>query len=416
MYQIDTPLALSQCLNAFLTAFNSSPAETFHETSLQQSQSGEDALITDITGGEYPISSDLYRRYSGILRRAVDAVPMDDTDLQAQWHANVSRIAAYKAFHATQDIRSAVREDGDIERGRAKLHAYNRYQAAEYNTAVARARTGKQWLHFSEKDNLRLFPCIKWLPSRSADPRELHQDFYFKVWPKDDTFWLHNQPGTLWNCKCDWEQTDEEPTDGNPTKTVAAPGLGGNPATTGEIFSTTPPEKPTDPDLRHPYIKRAGRNRKEREAIEELCQRANQDLTIDDNKPKLTDKTTQCTVLGTKYDVLFEPVGIDHYAQDCFGNKKMFWIKNQILPNIDSYINNATCIARKVSDATHNTRKKTKKLKEKTDYFYYFPIRLPNGENAVLHLGRYNNKKIGKEGKMYLYSITKKIPENAEML
>lgn len=222
-----------ECLNRFTTAVK----DSFKTLS----KNDEDALITDIAGGEYPISSDLYRRYSDNLRKAVDAVPMDDTDLQAQWHANVSRFAAYKAFHATQGIRSAVREDGDIERGRAKLHAYNRYQAAEYNTTVTRARTGKQWLHFNEPDNLRLFPNMQWIPSRSADPREEHMPFYNRIWPKDDPFWQHNQPGTLWNCKCDWQQTDEPPTAGNPANTIAAPGLTGNPAATGEIFSDTAP-------------------------------------------------------------------------------------------------------------------------------------------------------------------------------
>lgn len=124
---------------------------------------------------------------------------------------------------------------------KAILHKYNRYQAAEYNTAVARARTGKQWQQFEEEDNRRLFPCIKWLPSRSATPREEHMPFYNRVWTKDDPFWLSNQPGTLWNCKCDWEQTDEDPTDGNPTSRIVKPGLDENPATSGQIFTDTAP-------------------------------------------------------------------------------------------------------------------------------------------------------------------------------
>lgn len=172
----------------------------------------------------------------------MDAVPIDDEDLSAQWHANVSRFAAYKAYHATNEIRQkAKEEDGDLALPKAILHKYNRYQAAEYNTAVARARTGKQWQQFEEEDNRRLFPCIKWLPSRSATPREEHMPFYNRVWPKDDPFWLSNQPGTLWNCKCDWEQTDEDPTDGNPTNRIVKPGLDENPTTSGQIFTDTAP-------------------------------------------------------------------------------------------------------------------------------------------------------------------------------
>lgn len=124
---------------------------------------------------------------------------------------------------------------------RAIFHKYNRYQAAEYNTAVARARTGKQWQQFDNPENRRLFPCIKWLPSRSATPREEHMPFYNRIWPKDDPFWSYNQPGTLWNCKCDWEQTDEDPTDGNPSAKIVKPGLDQNPATSGQIFTDTAP-------------------------------------------------------------------------------------------------------------------------------------------------------------------------------
>ena len=92
----------------------------------------------------------------------------------------------------------------------------------------------------------------------------------------------------------------------------------------------------------------------------------------------------------------------------------MFWVKNEILSNIGDYISKAQCTAKKESDTTHNTNKKTLRLKKQTDYFYYFPIMLPNGKSAVLHLGRYNANKVGKEGKMYLYSITKNMPDNTE--
>ena len=196
-------------------------------------------LVAVLNGGK-PISEELYQRYADNFRHAVDAVPMSDEDLAAQWRANVSRFAAYKAFHATNELRiTAEEEGGDLHMLQAVLHKYNRYQAVEYNTAVSRARTGKQWQEFDDKDNRRLFPCIKWLPSRSATPREEHMPFYNRIWSKDDPFWNTNQPGTLWNCKCDWEQTDEEPTENNPTSNITKPGLDRNPATSGQIFTDT---------------------------------------------------------------------------------------------------------------------------------------------------------------------------------
>lgn len=120
---------------------------------------------------------------------------------------------------------------------KAVLNTFNRYQAAEYNTATARARTAKQWTDFNaDPVSNELYPNLKWLPSRSANPREEHIPFYNLVLPKTDPFWLQNQPGNLWNCKCDWEETDEPATSSRP-QTICAKGLEGNPAETGEVFT-----------------------------------------------------------------------------------------------------------------------------------------------------------------------------------
>ena len=235
LYAIDTPEALKDCLTAFTMAVKGS--------FMALSKTKEEELLDKILGSDSPVPSELLQRYAENLIKAVQAVPMQGRqgkELAQQWQANVTRFAAYKAYCAAMDIRTiAKEEDGDMDYIKAMLHAYNRYQAAEYNTAVARARTGKQWQQFSEADNVRLFPNIKWLPSRSATPREEHMPFYNRVWAKDDPFWTYNQPGTLWNCKCDWEQTDEDPTSNNPTSRIVKPGLDKNPATSGQIFTDT---------------------------------------------------------------------------------------------------------------------------------------------------------------------------------
>ncbi|MBR4787865.1 MAG: hypothetical protein IK013_08360 [Bacteroidales bacterium] len=212
----------------------------------------EEELLDRILADDSPVPAELLQRYAENLIKAVRAVPMHGEEaerLAEKWQANVTRFAAYKTYCAAQDIRGIAEEEGgDMDYIKAMFHAYNRYQAAEYNTAVARARTGKQWQQFSEDDNVRLFPNIKWLPSLSATPREEHMPFYNRIWPKDDPFWAYNQPGTLWNCKCDWEQTDEDPTDGNPDRRIVKPGLDQNPATSGQIFTDTAS-----------YVRRSGR-------------------------------------------------------------------------------------------------------------------------------------------------------------
>lgn len=118
------------------------------------------------------------------------------------------------------------------------LAIFERHQKTEQNSAISRARTGKQWKKFDEPDRKRLYPNLKWLPSRSANPRESHQLFYNRIWAKDDPFWDTNTPGTVWGCKCDWTDTDAPATNSGSYNQVAARGLKGNPGKEkGNIFS-----------------------------------------------------------------------------------------------------------------------------------------------------------------------------------
>ncbi len=213
-------------------------------------------VIADVRDGKAgAIHPELYRAYSENLRGAVSGFAQSShpsspshesyQDLQSQFEANVSRFAAYKAWHATQQLERQLADSDGVARSpeefdrmaRAVLNTFNRYQAAEYNTAVARARTAHQWQQFSQDDNMFLFPNLRWLPSRSANPREQHMPFYNRVWTKNDPFWQTNQPGNLWNCKCDWEETDDPVTGDNPEGIRPAKGLEGNPADTGQIFT-----------------------------------------------------------------------------------------------------------------------------------------------------------------------------------
>ena len=197
-----------------------------------------DAIISEIAGlDDDQISPTLYDTYSENLRKAVGQVftRNNDSGLSDQLRANVSRFAAYKAMYITKEVRGEL--GNDLDMAARILRTANRTQATEYNTTISRCRTAKQFAKFSAGDNARLFPNLRWLPSRSADPREAHMLFYNKVWSKDDDFWNENTPGSLWNCKCDWEETDDPVTENNPQGDKSAQGLRGNPASTGEVFS-----------------------------------------------------------------------------------------------------------------------------------------------------------------------------------
>lgn len=324
-------------------------------------------------------------------------------------HQNyVSRFATYKAYHATQQVREQIAKDGDMDRARKVLHAFNRYQAAEYNTAVSRCRTAKQFEEFSAPDNMRLFPNLRWLPSRSATPREQHMLFYNRVWAKDDPFWAQNSPGNLWNCKCDWEETSDPVTDGNPETPVRHDGLEGNPAQTRQIFSDN-----------CAYVKNSGQNRKERDKVEMKCRLMNKETTIKKSKDNLIDEITEINLNNTKAEVIYTAKGLKHAANDMGDEKGMaYWLKNEILPNIDKYLKKAKCVGRKVSDPNHNTNKETVKLKKNSDYFYYLETTLPDGQKCCLHLGHYKTTYHvpEKAGKYYIYSITTYTPKKLESI
>ncbi|MBQ7531037.1 MAG: hypothetical protein IJT12_04965 [Paludibacteraceae bacterium] len=89
-----------------------------------------------------------------------------------------------------------------------------------------------------QPERVEQFPNLKWLRSTSVNPRAEHAKFYDRVWAKDDPFWNTNSPGTEWNCKCDIEETDEPVWDNSDLELPEpVPGLEGNPAKTGEVFT-----------------------------------------------------------------------------------------------------------------------------------------------------------------------------------
>jgi len=158
--------------------------------------------------------------------------------------ANVSRFSAFKSYQATQLARQARvdKATGEVfdqkDTAKRTLAQFQAWQTSEYNTTVARARTAKQWDLYTQPNRMRLFPNIKWLPSMSVEKRPEHVAFYNRIWPKDDPFWAENTPGTLWNCKCGMQETDEGLTNNDNVESFTPPaGLEGNPGITGEIFT-----------------------------------------------------------------------------------------------------------------------------------------------------------------------------------
>lgn len=205
-----------------------------------------DKVIDEIAAdGMDVMNRTLLNDYTRQLQKSVSTVYSDGEheDMQSRMAHNVANFATDKAFCATQQVLNQLHKTGgDIEAAKQVLRRFNSYLATECNTATARARTAKQWDEVLQEDRVRLFPNLRWIPSRSANPREAHQLFWHHVWAKDDPFWTKNFPGNIWNCKCDIEETSDEPTKRNPKGMAegskGASGLGTRPDK-GVIFDDT---------------------------------------------------------------------------------------------------------------------------------------------------------------------------------
>ena len=281
---------------------------------------------------------DLYDRYSKGLRRCVDRVYADgsDTDLADRFRANVSRFAAYKADYVKTTVNNIL-NDASIplkqrqEMADAAVAGFDRYSEAECNTATSRSRTAKQWKEFNDPQRLRLFPNLRWLPSRSIEKRQSHIQFYDHVWSKGDDFWNHNTPGTEWNCKCDVEETDDPVTNNGNMDPVQVPaGLEGNPAITREIF--------TD---KASYIKKA-RQDAEKDIIK-VVRNYNRKIYNDFNRVFDTE-------IGK---VLVDEITIKETTKGA-ATTESYFLKQEIVQHFDGYVKDLQFATDEDVDLTHN--------------------------------------------------------------
>lgn len=340
-------------------------------------------VMEEIAGLENgQISPTLFESYSENLRKAVSQVFKRDSGngLSDQLRANVSKFAAYKAYEATTNVRSEL--GNDLDKAERILRTYNRTQATEYNTTISRSRTAKQ---FEKFESSGLFPNLRWLPSRSADPRESHMLFWDRVWAKDDPFWNENTPGSLWNCKCDWEETDDPVTEDNPGGNRSARGLKGNPAATGEVFSDD-----------HPYFSSGIPDN----TIRGVLRKESKNLTQEHAGKNVT---LDLPGIG-KTKVIFDGKSKNHIINDSSEGKD--FLIPQIAKGIFNYAKSARCVA---------TAPNMKPEKKKWSVKYFYLECLIGGNKYYLDIEEVNNTAEGRHFFRF-YSITKDLSDNAIMI
>lgn len=305
-----------------------------------------------IDGLDQTINPSLYGHYSASFRRAVDVTFKQDSDsgLSDRLRANAARFAAHKAAYVQRTLQN-IQADPQIEDKpkacKQALRVFDNWQDAEYNTAVARARTAKQFEEFNDPESLRLFPNLRWVPSRSANPRAAHQVFYDRVWAKNDPFWANHSPGTEWNCKCDIEETDAPVTENQDMQLPKAPrGLEGNPAETGELFTDNASyvAKTNESSLER-YI---GNKILRQESIQQLKTQQGNNISMDKR--------------GEEIEVIMDSKTTAHLSNDVARTTGYYW--NEIIGKLPSILKKCPCVA-------HERNGKLLQKPSAVEYFYY---------------------------------------------
>lgn len=283
---------------------------------------------------------------------------------------------------------------------KAVINTFNRYQAAEYNTATARARTAKQWTDFNADPIANeLYPNLRWIRTRSANPRELHLRFAGLVLPKNDPFWLQNQPGNLWNCKCDWEETDD-PTNTNDLTPdeldgyrsdgggIHASGLDGNPAETGEIFSD-----------QCTYFKQVS-NTKARKLEGYLFNKIYRNETNESLKA-IQGEIVRIAKLDETIDVVFDSKTTSHLSNDVAEHKD--YLLCEIAKHAKGILNGCKLVAHEENTKPDN--------KPSAIHYYYYEYRI--GEKSYYFNVEENYVTMEDRHFYRMYSITDKLRKTA---
>lgn len=207
------------------------------------------------------IDKGLFSEVNRILANGID-IAYDDKSwngsrFKKELLTNTEVFAAFKAHRMGRDMASKLLdESGNIKPFRQFKqdteglvnHHVNAWLRTEYDTAIKRAHRASEMRQFI--DEADVFPNIEWLPSTAVNPRESHMPFYHHIWPVGDPFWDEHKPGDEWGCQCGWQSTDSPVTDntglGGEGIAEPSPGLGGNPAKTGQVFSDDHPYFPSD--------------------------------------------------------------------------------------------------------------------------------------------------------------------------
>ncbi len=225
-----------------------------------------------IHNGGAGIDPDLFSNSTGTKEGAIDRSVKLKYNVQNQAFIHQLKtsskvFAAFKNHHQSKALAALlVDQEGKVvsfanfkKEALKVTDKYNKvWLKTEYNIALRRGRIGSKFQKFKEDE--RLFPNLRWIPSTAAEPRSSHIPFYGLVLPISDHFWVNQFPGSEWNCKCDVEQTRAKAGSSPASLPTPPEGLEGNPAFAGNLIGN-----------KHPYFN--GLNESEKQQVNRIVQK-----------------------------------------------------------------------------------------------------------------------------------------------
>lgn len=166
-------------------------------------------------------------------------------DLAAALKNDIALFSAFKETSFKAQLEAALTEGNkvlswsDFKQKAAELNVeYNqRYLKTEYNHTVATANSVEQWKSFEADADL--YPNLKYNAVNDARTREKHKALNGLILPINHVFWKTHSVPLDWGCRCNLEQTDEEPSKIVPAFDVK-PMFKNNAAMSGKVFGDMP--------------------------------------------------------------------------------------------------------------------------------------------------------------------------------
>jgi len=167
-----------------------------------------------------------------------------DAELAASLKKNIAEFSAFKETSFKNALEELLTKDGKLTpKSEFLKEAYkvsgdynSRWLNSEYHQTIAIANMAGKWKDFEQ--NVDLYPNLKLVTVHDKRVRPEHEVLDGTIRPFNDPFWDTHTVPLDWGCRCDIEQTDEEPTEIKGGLQLKME-FENNPAKSGKIFNDT---------------------------------------------------------------------------------------------------------------------------------------------------------------------------------